>query len=53
MTKVRKYIGTFTCDVCPTRVRVYDWLPEPLLCPRCSKREREREEREERTEGKR
>jgi hypothetical protein len=42
--KVRKYLGLHGCDMCSSRVRVYDWLPSVVLCAKCSK-EIERQER--------
>ena len=36
MKPKRAFIGTFTCFLCTKKVRVYDWLPECVLCPRCN-----------------
>lgn len=35
---VRKYIGTFTCDLYPKRVRVYEQFPSSVLCTGCAKK---------------
>jgi hypothetical protein len=32
------FIGTYSCALCARRVRVYDWLPECVLCARCKRR---------------
>jgi len=34
----RTFIGTYPCAVCARRVRVYDWLPECVLCAQCAQR---------------
>ncbi len=38
----RLFIGTYRCAVCGTRVRVYDWLPDPVLCAQHQRDEDER-----------
>jgi len=42
---MRVFIGTYKCMACPTRVRVYDWLPSMLLCAECARQEARNEER--------
>jgi hypothetical protein len=33
---IRYFIGTYPCNHCNRqRVRVYDWLPECVLCAKC------------------
>jgi len=34
--KPREFIGTYPCVVCTKKVRVYDWLPQCVLCVRCN-----------------
>lgn len=34
----RAFIGTYPCALCALRVRVYDWLPECVLCAQCKRR---------------
>lgn len=37
----RTFIGVFRCERCyEKRVRVYDWLPVPVLCAGCATIER-------------
>jgi hypothetical protein len=43
MKLARSFIGTFPCFLCKKRVRVYDYLPDCVLCASC-KREVERQE---------
>lgn len=31
------FIGTYPCFLCKKKVRVYDWLPECVLCSKCKK----------------
>jgi hypothetical protein len=31
----RAFLGTYKCVLCGCRVRIYDWLPEPVLCSKC------------------
>ena len=45
MKPKRAFIGTFPCFLCAKKVRVYDWLPECVLCPRCNKEADEMEAR--------
>lgn len=49
-TKRKMFIGTYACAVCSARVRVYDWLPEAVLCRKCQaqigRAERDPEEEE-------
>jgi hypothetical protein len=40
----REFIGTYRCAGCRCRVRVYDWLPECVLCRTCQ-RDIDRQER--------
>ncbi len=51
----RAYIGRYPCSVCARLVRVYDWLPECVLCAPCARKEdrneRQGEEREEQVES--
>ena len=28
---------TYLCFLCKKKVRVYDWVPACVLCPRCTK----------------
>jgi len=35
MNNVRRFLGTYRCVDCGCRVRVYDWLPEAVLCRKC------------------
>lgn len=43
--RARKYLGAWRCERCRrVNVRVYDWLPTPVLCARC-RRATAREER--------
>lgn len=44
------FLGAYPCFLCGTRVRVYGWLPECVLCP---KHERERDQEEASMEEKR
>ncbi len=45
MTTNQDYIGTYPCVVCTKKVRVYDWLPQCVLCTQCEKEADELEER--------
>lgn len=45
MKPKRAFIGTFPCFLCAKKVRVYDWLPECVLCVRCNKEADEMEAR--------
>lgn len=33
----RDYLNSYPCFVCARKVKVYDWLPVVVLCPRCDK----------------
>jgi len=33
----RQYLGQYPCALCPKLVRVYDWLPECVLCAACKR----------------
>lgn len=36
----KQFIATIVCYACgKTKVRVYDWLPEPVLCRGCEIKE--------------
>lgn len=39
----RKFLGMWSCAVCNGRTRVWDWLPDPVLCVGC-RRKLERQE---------
>lgn len=34
----RKFLLTSKCHVCARRVRIYDWLPDSVLCAKCAAR---------------
>lgn len=34
------FIGTFYCFICKRRVRVYEWMPERVLCAKCKAQEK-------------
>lgn len=38
-----RFIGTFKCELCQKRVRIYDWFPACILCAKCA-REIEKQE---------
>lgn len=48
----RTYIGTYPCFACMRRIRVYDWLPDCVLCVKCrSDVERQEELARDQNEG--
>lgn len=46
----RAFIGLFQCMACGKSVRVYDWLPQQVLCATCFKAERKRDLEDKRDE---
>lgn len=42
----RKYLGMHSCQLCNRRSRIYDWLPDPVLCEPCQHRIKEQESRQ-------
>jgi len=43
-----EFIGTYKCMACSKRVRVYDWLPQMILCSGCTRDEARREAKDKR-----
>lgn len=39
--KPRRYLGRYKCELCNTPVRVYDEIPERVLCAHDARRERD------------
>jgi len=46
MSVGNQFIGTYKCTVCQCRVRVYDWLPDTILCSKCLTKEFKHEQLE-------
>ena len=47
----RKYLGMWSCAVCNGRTRVWDWLPDPVLCVRCLRKLERQEAQAQETQG--
>ena len=45
------YLGKYPCGACGKKIRVYDWLPESVLCAACKKEIRAQEAKAESPES--